>query len=481
MEQNTKSDDIQFWQKIQMEDKEIIIISKSEFIKFLENRNYRKYVESKNFQLVKIVRNSIVIPVMEHQIREEVKNHLIELQEQEVWEEFLKSDYLSKKYTESIESIEIDFDYGSEDTAVFFYKNGVLTVTKDRMFMTEYEDHHGYVWQDQILKRDFVEADYTDADFWQFCWNIAGQKEDRMLPLETVMGYCLHSYKDPALTKAVILIDEHMDVENETSEGGTGKSLIATAISKLTPTLKKNGKLLKGNDKFFFADVEPHHKVIVFDDVRIDFSFEILYSMITGDMPIEKKYKNPTVVDFKDVPKVIITSNYVVTGTGGSSEQRRKVTYEVSAYYKETPPMEEFGHRLFDDWEIKEWQKFDNYMMSCVQLFLTHGLVEAVPINIEINRLIQDTSKAFVEFMDDALKNPLNYKGETKDDLHVRFNKKELFEQFKGYEEDYVTPNSFKKYLVLYADSRKIRSKHQKSNGAAYVYFYDVLNQQTNQ
>lgn len=84
----------------------------------------------------------------------------------------------------------------------------------------------------------------------------------------------MHTDKDPAFTKAIILIDEIIDLENNKSEGGTGKSLIAGSIGKIIPTLRKNGKLLKTNDRFFFSDVDPHHKLVVFDDVMRDFDFE---------------------------------------------------------------------------------------------------------------------------------------------------------------------------------------------------------------
>lgn len=474
-----RNEDIQFWIETKDEKGKItIFIVKSLFIEFLEKRNYKKLVQNKDFQLIKIKENSIIAIVKEHSIREEVKKHLYEISKKDVWEEFLRSDYLSKKFIEGIDSIEINFDYGTQDTAVFFFKNGMLNVTANQIYTTPYNEYDGYVWEDQILKHDFIHTDSSDCEFRQFCWNISGQKEDRLLALETLIGYLLHTYKDAALTKAVIMIDENIDLENNKSEGGTGKSLVATAISKLVPSLKKNGKLLKANDKFFFADVEPHHKVIVFDDVKIDFSFETLYSMITGDIPIEKKYKNPTVVDFKDVPKVMITSNYIVSGTGGSSERRRKIVFEVNSHYRENSPLIEFGHRLFDDWTMEEWQKFYDYMIYCVRQFLTHGLIEAPSINENKNRLIQDTDTDFVCFMDTILENPKNYGGQPKDTM-LRFNKSTILQKFK-YEnpekEELISPNKFKKWIDIYTENKGITAEHQKSDGKAYVILHNIVN-----
>ncbi|QYN51653.1 MULTISPECIES: hypothetical protein [Apibacter] len=178
--------------------------------------------------------------------------------------------------------------------------------------------------------------------------------------------------------------------------------------------------------------------------------------MITGDMPIEKKYKNPVVIDFKDVPKVMITSNYVVSGTGGNSEARRKVVFEVNSYYRRNPSIiEEFGHRFFDDWDREEWLKFDNYMMFCVQQFLTYNLIEAPSINESKNRLIKETDTDFVYFMDTILENSKDYEGESKDTM-LRFNKSIILQKFKDEnleKEELISPNKSKKWIDIYAEN----------------------------
>ena len=354
----------------------------------------------------------------------------------------------------------------------------VLQVKNNSFITTPYAEYDGYVWEDQILKRDFIIQPFDDCEFKQFCWNIAGQKEDRLLALETLIGYLLHTYKDPSLTKAIILMDEHIDLEVGKSNGGTGKTLVADGIDKIIPSLRKNGKLLKPNDRFFFSDVEPYHKIIVFDDVKDNFSFESLYSMITGDMPIEKKYKNSIIMDFKDVPKVLITSNYIVTGTGGNSEKRRKVIFEVSSHYGENNTViQEFGHRFFNDWTHEEWLKFDNYMMFCVQQYLNNGLIEAPSINENKNRLVQDTHSDFVAFMDTVLENPLGYGGEFKD-TRLGFDKAIIYQNFANTHPELskqVSSIQFKKWIDIYGDSKKHTIEHKKSNGHSYVIFHNVV------
>lgn len=248
---------------------------------------------------------------------------------------------------------------------------------------------------------------------------------------------------------------------------------MADAIGRMVPCLRKDGKNLKSDNRFFFSNVEPHHKILVFDDVKADFDFESLYSMITGELPIEKKYKNPVVIDFKDAPKVMITSNYIVRGTGGNSEDRRKVEFEVSPYYRvEQTVMEKFGHRFFDDWFLDEWIKFDNFMIECVQIFLNNGIIEPNPINLQRNRLVMDTHPKFITFLESALETPSDYDGEEVNG-YMRFNKTSLFRKFvrTNPECNTVSPILFKKWIDRYCNIKGIEVDHSKSNGLSIVKF----------
>ncbi len=123
---------VQFWEEIEDEKGNVYIkIVKADFILFLEKKGYRKLIQDKDFQLIKMVDNSIISSVLEHSIRSEVKNHLFDIGKNNVWEVFLGQDYVAKRFIEGIDGITIDFDYGTENTAVFFYCNGVLQVTSN--------------------------------------------------------------------------------------------------------------------------------------------------------------------------------------------------------------------------------------------------------------------------------------------------------------------------------------------------------------
>ena len=121
---------VQFWEEIEDEKGIYIKIIKADFILFLEKKGYRKLIQNKDFELIKISNNSIIASVMEHSIRPEVKNHLFDIGKSNVWEVFLGQDYVAKRFIEGIDGITIDFDYGTENTAIFFYHNGGIAGKK---------------------------------------------------------------------------------------------------------------------------------------------------------------------------------------------------------------------------------------------------------------------------------------------------------------------------------------------------------------
>jgi hypothetical protein len=105
-------------------------------------------------------------------------------------------------------------------------------------------------------------------------------------------------------------------------------------------------------------------------------------------------------------PKIIITTNYTIGGIGGSFE-RRKWELEFSSHFSaKHTPLNEFGRMLFDEWDAKEWIKFYNYMISCLQFYLKNGLVNFEFHNLETRKFIKETSFEFYEWVneDDNIK-----------------------------------------------------------------------------
>jgi hypothetical protein len=450
-----------------------IEIINEKLILFWESLGYKKVVdEAGNYILVLIKKDSIVKEIKDHFLRDEVRNYLNYTKKHEVWDVFLRSDYVVKKLFESFKIIDMTRKTGDEKTGYLYYQNLILKVTADNVEFIEYEDFGGFIWEREIIKRDFVLDENAECVFGDFVFFVANQEKERLKSILSIIGYLIHSYKDPSFSKAIILMDSEIDVEFDEANGGTGKSMIGKAISQIVPILFMDGKTMKSNDKFRLSGLNNHHRVIVFDDVKCDFDFESLYPMITGDLYIEKKYKNAVVIPSTETPKLLITSNYVVKGGGGNAEKRRKVEYEVSTYFKNIlTPYEEFGHRLFDDWDKIEWVKFDNFMVKCLQFYLKNGIIEPQSINIDYNRLKLETSVDFMDFMDTIISKPESYLKQGSTEILI-IDKNKLFDNFNNKKPNTakrITPIIFKKWIDKYCNYYQIPTSHYKSNGNVFV------------
>ena len=97
--------------------------------------------------------------------------------------------------------------------------------------------------------------------------------------------------------------------------------------------------------------------------------FERLFSVVTEGLTLEKKNKDAIKIPFNKSPKIAITTNYAIKGAGNSFE-RRKWELELNQYYNKTfTPLDEFKKLMFGDWDDKEWEQFDNYMINCLSSY----------------------------------------------------------------------------------------------------------------
>jgi hypothetical protein len=187
---------------------------------------------------------------------------------------------------------------------------------------------------------------------------------------------------------------------SDTPEGRSGKSIVSTALCHMRNGLLLDGKKLNFESPFTFQAVQFDTELVIMDDVNKFFDYEAIFHLITSDFETERKGEHRITRPFDDAPKIVISTNYMIQGEGGSADAR-KAEYEFSAYYHDGySPRDEFGHNLFDDWSPEEWARFDQFMMDSVTLFLQSGLEQAEAINITERKLLQNTCQEFIDFMD---------------------------------------------------------------------------------
>ena len=386
-----------FWT---ISEKGIISLLHYEFKEFLEDNGFYKYSPegSKSYIFVKVV-NNLIDDTSEEEIKDFILNYVRENTEVSVYNFFAeKTRYFREEFLNMLDPVDVYFVSDTKDTAYLYYRNCAVCVRKDSIETVDYIDLGGYVWKKQVIQRDFSVIDELECDYKQFVFNVSKGEEDRVKTLESTIGYCLHGFKNLGYCPAVVINDE---VISNNPQGGTGKGIFVNAIGKMKNLVTLDGKSFSFEKSFPYQLISTDTQVLTFDDVKKKFDFERLFSVVTEGITVEKKNRDAFKIPFEASPKIIITTNYAIKGTGNSFE-RRKWEIEFTNYYsKDYTPEDEFGKLLFSDWDEEEWLSFDNYMISCLQLYLKKGFIESSFTNLGLRRLIAETVEEFVDWITD--------------------------------------------------------------------------------
>lgn len=436
---------------------------------FFTERGYFIYRTSiDRFITIRILDN-IVKPVGKKELVDEILNFLTKIPEFHagIHQFALKKmkDAVSDDFLISLPEKQVEFRKDKKDALQLYFQNCIVKVTADKVTEHEYSTLNGYIWESQILPREYKYEDIQESsDFVRYVSNIANNDQGRVNSLCSAFGFYLHNYKSAAYCPAVILNDE---VISDNPEGGTGKSLFFDAVSKFIKTLIIDGELFSFEKNFVYQSITPDTRLVFFDDTKKGFPFQKLKSFLTGGVTTEKKGKDEVRISFDDSPKVGIATNYAINNLGNSLE-RRSHELEISQYYnKSRKPNIEFGRMMFTEWPESEWVQFDNYAIMCCQLFLAKGLIDQVLINLPEKRLISQTNSQFLEFMEDFK-------------FEFEIGKKAMLDQFlssypKYKHADWLTVNFFTKWVKAYCEFHKISIETDKrdTTGNIRVYKFD--------
>jgi hypothetical protein len=284
-----------------------------------------------------------------------------------------------------------------------FFLNYALRVTKSGVEQIPYDQLPGKVWAKRIIQRNFHSADDT-CQAAEFIYLIAGENKDQYGRFRLVLGYLLHLYKDPVEPKLIVFNDEFFDEQGISEpQGGTGKGLLIKLLKQFLQTLSLDGKRFDIGRNFAFQGITPDTQLLVIEDAKKGFNFETWFSTITEDLVVEKKGKDEYRIPFERAPKMLITTNYPIKGNS-SSHRRRRFEIEVAPHFSNTNrPIDHFKCRFFEDWDEKQWQAFDNFMVNNLRCFLIEGLPEQATVNLEKKSVIMETSWDFFNWIEAML------------------------------------------------------------------------------
>lgn len=441
-----------------------VVINHLDYKNWLQSNGFYKYYPEGSDSYVFVrVENNLIDNTNDVRIKDFVLNELLNNGENKVYQYLAgNSKYFKDEYLNILDSINLCFKEDTPNEAYIYFRNAAIKVMANGIEMIDYLDLDGFVWKKHIIDFDILHTNDIDCDFKKFIYLVSNKDEKREISFATTLGYLMHSFKTSANNKAVILNDETI---SENPNGGSGKGIFWNALSKVKRVADINGKSFSFEKSFPYQTVSADTQLLVFDDVQKNFKFENLFSIITEGITLEKKNKDAIKIPVNKSPKILITTNYTIGGVGGSFE-RRKWELEFSAHFSSKhTPLNEFGRMLFDEWDNTEWLKFYNYMIRCIQLYLTNGLVAYDFQNLEIRKFIKETSFEFYEWSnEDVIK------------IGERMEKNYLYNTFV---EDYpdwrkfnLSQKRFWQWIDKYCDFNNIKvEKGQDSMGSRYVIF----------
>lgn len=436
---------------------------------FLETNGFKKYfptgAEKPTF--VRVISNKVK-ETSEAKIKDFVLNYLLDSNLKDVYSYCANYQNL---FTESflliLDTIELMLLNDTKQKSFIAYQNGVLEITKKEAKLVDFIDIDGYIWEDQIIKRDFVFSDNSENDYKNFINNISDSKP---LPIESTIGYLLHSYKSKRDNKAVILNDE---VISDNPEGGTGKGLFVQGLRQIRKVSILDGKTFDDTKSFPYQTLSQDTQILVFDDVKKNFDFEKRFSLVTEGITLERKNKDAIKLTVEESPKMLISTNYAIKGEGNSHD-RRRYELEIAQYYgKDLTPYEEFKRELFDEWTLDDFIKFDNYIVYCIQVYLNNGLITQTAKNLELRKFIAETSMEFYEWASEIDNLPRG----------VRNDKVLYFDNFITEYKDFnkwLTRKRFNIWIKKYANYTGLKYDDGTTNGQRWFMLGEELETETN-
>lgn len=455
--QDLKLDEFWFYTE-----KEQIKLASFRFLQYLEFNNIFKFYPDKESGTILFVKNdkNFISVFEETKIKDFVLTDLRSRSHIDAFELMANNtSYFNPNFLSMVSSIDVKFNRDTANESYVYYQNAVVKTTKDSIKVLDYSEVNDLIWKNQVIKRDISIKGESEGVFKTFIWKVSGENPDRYYTLKSVIGYLMHSYQNEAKPKAIIFNDEMLS--DDIPNGGSGKGLIHKAIAHIKNVVIEDGKKFDAKSQFAYQKVNKDTQIFLMDDVGKNFNFESLFSIITEGMTVEKKGQDAYQIPFKESPKISITTNYTINGSGASHE-RRVFEVEIANYFNEkhTPEME-FGHLFFSDWNEDEWARFDNFMIRCVQFFLKNGLVQSDKVNLKLKKFKNEVGVEMIEFMESQ-----NFNGTPK-------NRKEFRDEFNRQYPNvskFNTPQKFNRKVKDYCEFHNIPLDEKKYNGVVCLY-----------
>ena len=451
-------------------------------INFLENRGFWRYEKpSGDYDFIH-VENGIAQVVQPYKVGDFVKNFTKDCLSKNILEMLYRGgvQYLGPEKLGNLRFYQGQFDQPVRGIQNLFFANAIWQVTADSIKTEPYTQMHYNIWSD--MRKDFdartvgplIKVHYQDGvysyevtdagkkcDFLQFLINASNftwrktevtasdvqENAQHLVAKLAAFGYLCSSAKDRSVAKAVIGMDGKQSEFGE-SNGRSGKSLMGEAIRYVTSSKAYNGKEFSGQaakNQFIWDGITEKTNLVFIDDAQRTLDFEILFSLITGDWPVNPKGASPFVLPFAKSPKILVTTNFAISGEGSSFADRQWQLAFSDYYNDEHKPIDDFKVLFFDEWDPEQWNLFWNLVAQCLQIYFKFGYVPSPGDRLEVRKLMQEIGNEFDIWA-------CGYYAETPDGhLNQRLSRQELYNTFLGTitsdRKTFYSPYKFKQKL----------------------------------
>jgi hypothetical protein len=422
-------------------------------LQFLGNRGFGLFELPKNeFRWIR-TESKIVRETTPHHVQQYIKDFLEDLEHFDILELMLRgsSQYLGPNTLSQLKYIRPEFVEPEKDAQILVFKNCYWKITANGITQGTLNELPKSIWNNRMIdfdpnlpKKPLVTvtrehdkwkigttSDASKSDMWNFFQSTSNfwwEKEQQIVQGEAGMyiaakektekmtaselndwkthvvskmiasGYVLHEYKNKAQMKALVCMDG-LESEVGKSMGGSGKSIFATMFEKLLPTVVIDGKKKDmSDDKHLYDSVDERTRIIVYDDCRVNFDFEALFSQITRGVEVNQKGNRKFTIP---APKFIISTNHALNGSD-DSHMRRQYMVSFSNYFNRArTPQDQFGRLMFDEWDYEQWNLFYNLMATCIQVYMQFSDLNkyTIPtVDLERRKLRQQIGENYLEF-----------------------------------------------------------------------------------
>jgi hypothetical protein len=386
--------------------KNVVDIQRQKLVKWLVQQGFRVRANGKDAEFFQLA-NNIVKRVHPIHISRFTADYLTSLpllvgtlERTQIEEAMLRAvgALFSVDLLRTLPWLEGEFLRDTAQAAHYFFRNVWVRVTAAGIEECSYEELPALIWDTQVKPHDFGVSEAV-SPFHQFMINVTAQDPERLLGLQRALGYLMHSYKDVANSRALILMDEVASFGK--SEGGTGKGLLLQSVEQMIPMVTLPGATFKFEDAFKFELVNQDTRVVFLDEWDAQrLPFKSIFQEITGNLIINRKHEQSFSIPFAQSPKFAFGTNQVIVSEG-SSHQRRKIEILISSFYNAANlPIDEFKHRFFMDWDAEQWNAFYNLALGWVADYLQNGVVLTEFAGLEDRIIAQKAGIVGKEFLE---------------------------------------------------------------------------------